>query len=599
LLVGVFVIPYLFPSASAMLSASSLAGFNNSLAYWWYVLALAVVACGVAARSEGPPSLPTLTTRPLFGAPPLAVVLIMTGHVALFAALYWAGRGFVFAEALYFQDVTYRVLAGAVPFVDFNFFYGPLLLYPSVLLSHYFGVSAGYAVAYVLTYLGGLYCVYLVLAALIQDRRAAVLWFGLFAIGFFNPILGLNYTFGRFLIPVVTIGAIWHCNRQVSVRRWFAAVGLLILAVLCSPEVAVVTTAAAAVLVSLIVVSHGADDRMQRLVALGTIILSGLPASAAALLLIDGSWRPAVAYFGPIVTFSAGAWSTPIDPSLPMLTLIGLTVLFVVQFSRSWWRHRSIGAQLSPLAAYLAIALLMQRASFGKADVLHIAYSGLPVYLAIAAWASWKPNGEGRAGWVAVVLMLGLVGPLQFFNAMLFLPSLAQRLGVSSAASSPVASERSSSTKETIQTSIARAVEQFGPDRLYYMHRLEYYRLPIYLRYRLEPFLYHPSLTSAFTADDIQGVIKALRDSRAIVLARPSDLAVGAAQRLDTHWWHFVTSSPLPGSNVYNLTLDFQTKLEAPLVQFLTSAYDQPFDDGEILGLELRGLPALADGALR
>jgi hypothetical protein len=118
------------------------------------------------------------------------------------------------------------------------------------------------------------------------------------------------------------------------------------------------------------------------------------------------------------------------------------------------------------------------------------------------------------------------------------------------------------------------------------MHRLEYYRLPIYLRYQLKPFLYHPSLTSAFTTRDIEGVIASLKGSDVIVLARRSDLSVSPPQPFATHWWYYITSSPLPGSQVYNLTLEFQSRLEAPLVHFLNSDYYvRAFEDGEIVGL--------------
>ena len=118
------------------------------------------------------------------------------------------------------------------------------------------------------------------------------------------------------------------------------------------------------------------------------------------------------------------------------------------------------------------------------------------------------------------------------------------------------------------------------------MHRLEYYRLPIYLRYQLKPFLYHPSLTSAFTTKDIEGVIGSLRETDVIVLARRSDLVVTPPRLFPMRWWYYATSSPLPGSQVYNLTLEFQSRLEAPLVQFLNSDYYvRAFEDGEIVGL--------------
>ena len=117
------------------------------------------------------------------------------------------------------------------------------------------------------------------------------------------------------------------------------------------------------------------------------------------------------------------------------------------------------------------------------------------------------------------------------------------------------------------------------------MHRLEYYRLPIYLAYGLRPFMYQPTLAAAFTAEDIGLVIDQLRNSPAVVLARRADLSPQPPRFYETHWPFYVTSSPLPGSTVFNLTLDFQSRLERPLVEFLTTAYEVDFEDGDIVGL--------------
>lgn len=97
-------------------------------------------------------------------------------------------------------------------------------------------------------------------------------------------------------------------------------------------------------------------------------------------------------------------------------------------------------------------------------------------------------------------------------SLMLFRPYIERNIVRAQGMSGGHASGRSSATKEAIQANIARAVEQFGRDRLYYMHKLEYYRLPIYLRFGLEPILYFPSLTTAFTEADIQRVILELRE---------------------------------------------------------------------------------------
>lgn len=580
LILGVFVLPYFVPLSSAILSASALAGFNNSVAYAAYIFVSIPLAYVLARRITSTSALCSLEpARRLLVAPP-AIVLIVSGcHAALFMWLYLQRDGFVFAEALYFQDAVYRVQAGASPFVDFNFFYGPLLLYPAVFLSKYLSVPAAYGVTYVLCYVAGLYLLYVVMAALFVRRWVAVAWFVLFAIGLFNPITGLNYTFGRFMLPAVTLLATWRWLSCRTVGTWLQAELLVVLAILCSPDIAAVTILTVGVLITATVWRATDQKRLGIALPIGVLVVA-LTVAFALLLLIDRTIEPIEAYFRPIVTFSGGGWSTPVDPSLPVLALVGLSVFFLTYTCAAW--HRRDRDALPFLVAFAVMALLMQRASFGKADVLHVAYSGIPIYLAAATCV----EGRRRSALVlATTLFICIAVPLQLYHALMFVPALGTA-PPTAAAPGAATTVPAFPTKQEIQASISRAVEYFGPSRVYYMHRLEYYRLPIYLRYRLSPFLYHPSLTSTFTFADIQDVIGELRESGAIVLARRSDLIVAAAaQRLETRWWHYVTSSPLPGSTVYNLTLEFQASLETPLVQFLGSAYERQFEDGEIVGL--------------
>jgi hypothetical protein len=525
------------------------------------------------------------------------VIGTMIGCAALFGFLYRVTHGFMFAEALYFQDAAYRVRAGMTPFVDFNFFYGPLLVYPTALLSRYLGLSGAYAVYYVATWLAGLYLLWVVVAALVDDRRLAICWFLFFAVGFINPITGLNYTFTRFMLPPVTLLAVWRSLHGFTWPRSVIAVALVALAILCSPDIGVVTLAGAAVLSALSLAQAGAGGGAAR-VRCVAIPLAGVIVAGGALMLIDGTVGSLEAYFRPIVTFSAGGWSTPIDPSVPMLALLGFSALVAALLWAMWWR-----APISPMGAlaagYAAMFMLMQRSIFAKADVEHIAYSGIPVFVAAAGWSSSSPVNRRRSTWLAGALLVGIVAPLQFYHAMLFLPSVVQRASRATVVSAAGAAAAPAASKDAIRASLARAVEFFGPDRIYYMHHLEYYRLPIYVDYQLKPFLYHPSLTSVFTREDIEGVTRELQASQAVVLTRRVDLDLPVVRPLPTRWWYFATSSPLPGSAVFNLTVQFQARLEEPLRQFLVTNYTRQFENGEIVGLTFRTPGALTRRAVQ
>lgn len=599
--VGVFIAPYLVPQPGALLSVSALAGFNNSLAYALYVLFLGLVIY-LATRlspTRAEPAEPLVASRPSLVPPPI-VTLVLGLHVVLFGALYAFKHGFVFAEALYFQDLLYRMKAGAVPFVDVHFFYGPALLYPALFLTRYVGIELAYAVYYVATYVVGLYLIYVVLGCLLRSHREAQAWFVFFALGLFNPYTGLNYAIVRHMLPVVALLAAWWCFRAPGVGSLAGTVVVVTLALVYSPEIGVVTLLSVGTLSALVLLrpSGGLVLRAHPLVHLA------VPVSSAALMVllfhvIDPSYRALASYFELILTFSSGGWNTPIDPSLPTLTMIALTIMVGVVIVRTV-RSRGWDESAVWLVSYGVLILLMERAAFGKADISHIAYSGLPLYLLAVRCAPGFWTWNGKNAWMAVLLFVGLVGPQQLYHGMLFLPYVERSVVHAQGMSGGHASGRSSATKEAIQAGIARAVEQFGRDRLYYMHKLEYYRLPIYLRFGLEPILYFPSLTSAFTDKDMRGVIDELRERRAIVIARQADLEqLPPAVESGPHWLMFLTSSPLPGSAVYDLTNRFQARLEAPLLEFLKAEYDIGLEDGEIVALLPREVGAKASEGLR
>lgn len=592
LLLGVFVLPFMFPRATSILSASSLAGFNNSLAYAWFVLVLGVPAYLLA--NALPPAIMTFRA-PETGHPSLVptktVLVTILGHLLLFGALYAYKRGFVFAEALYFEDLIFRMGAGAVPFVDVHFFYGPLLLYPAAFLTRAMSIEAAYAIYYIAVYVMGLYILFVVLAWLVPARKEADGWFLVFALGFFNPYTGLNYTLVRHLLPVITLVAAWGYARKSNGLRMAAVLALVFFALTYSPEIGLVTLISIGTF-SILWIIH-----LKPRGNVGPVIAAHLapPILAVAMLgaffyWIDPNLRALRSYIQPIFTFSSGGWNTPIDPSLPMLTMMALTVVGGAAVLRTL-RGQPWGEASCWLVAYGLMVILMQRAAFGKADVVHIVYSGIPLYLlSVRVCLSYGGGVAWRKG-LRCLLIVGLIGPLQLFHVMQYAPFLEKYFVEPPAQQSSHPTGRIRPNKAEIQASIVRAVDHFGSDQLYYMHKLEYYRFPVYTRFHLKPVLYYPSLTSAFTQEDIQEVIRELRTANIIVIAMRRDLEKGAhGQDGGPRWLHYMMSFPLPGSSVFDLTLQFQAKLEEPLTEFLKSSYEVQFEDGEVLALVPRKL---------
>ena len=127
-------VPKMVPPATGLPNVASVLGYNIDLAYL-LTGAWAVAMAGVAgALSKAPPSYPSPEapnpTQPV----PLGRRLIELAVLGLaVAALYWPwslARFGPHVEDVYFLNILWRIQCGQVPFADFEFLYGPLMLAP-------------------------------------------------------------------------------------------------------------------------------------------------------------------------------------------------------------------------------------------------------------------------------------------------------------------------------------------------------------------------------------------------------------------------------------------------------------------------------------
>jgi hypothetical protein len=419
-----------------------------------------------------------------------------------------------------------------------------------------------------------------------------VLWFAVLGVGFFNPYAGLNYAILRHLLPPLVLVAAWRCFEHPTAPRFVGTVALLVIALAYSPEVAVVALGSL-VFLSILCLSLGRGGADSERAGAGVHValpLLSLSTVGGLFVLMDSSLRALQGYLQPILTFSAGGWNTPIDPSLPMLGMAGLTVLALAHVVGTV-RTRGWNSETAWVVVYAIMAIALERAALAKADVAHIVYSGLPACVLAVAALEARAAPTGPRGRLFAAVLVCLILPLQLFNAMLYAPFVTRHAVAVGAEAQGSGSTAAVPGKADIMHGIAMAIERFGTEQTYYMHKLEYYRLPVYERYRLKPFLYFPSLTSAFTEENIQTVIRELASSHAIVIARRQDLLVRPRDSDGRmKWFHGIMASPLPSSTVYDLTLRFQAQLEQPLVDFLSSAYSVGFEYGDVVALVPREL---------
>lgn len=613
---GVFVLPYAVSAQSGVISASSLAGYNNAAAYGFYlmfgVLNGLLLAVLLKHRPLAPLSEVCLTVR---WSPTPAVWAVLITHVGFFGLLYAVKGYFPFGDGMYFQHILVRMVEGAVPYRDVNFLYGPAMLYPAYWLTPFVSVTAAYGLYYITIYLAGLYLLYLSVQVVTADTRAAAQIFLLFALGMFNLLIGLNYVFIRHLLPVATLFLVWGYLREPSVRKLLLAAAALFVTLAYSIEMGVLTILALGVLglaravqpwwprlahwtcesdqaECLRPISEAIPATLLRpILRVAAVCGSGIAGLGALFVAIDPSLRALAEALRPILSYSAGAGNSPVYPSLPFLTLVAVSICVL---ALALQRLQEVGCRphTDLLLALLALAFLLQRAAFGKPDAPHIAYSGLPMFL--LACFLWPPRfGAFNARrWLQGAMLIGVFIPLQLFNLFLFKPVIERRLSAWTGPNTVVASVPAG-TKAGIQDSLRRMLDHFGPERTYYLHILSYYSLPLAMEFRLRQVPYVSTLDEVFTKAEMAAIIHELRSSRAVVISRRQDLDPALSPNYETGegWLYQLAGAPLPGSRSYFEVVAANNRLREPLNVFLRSSYEEVFEDGELVGLVLRPVP--------
>ena len=594
---GIFVAPYLLPPNSVVRSASTIVGFNNALAYVLYLIGVSATAW-ILSRSvswEGPCVALPASARSF--RPTAAVWWIGLVHAVGFLLLYSYKRQFVFADGLYFQHVALRVASGAIPYSTVGFMYGPATLYPVVFLSKFMSITDAYALYYVVVYLSGLYALFAMLRWCVpqQDRVDGI--FIALAVGFFNPITALNYTFVRHLLPALTVLSVWAYLVKPTWGRLLCGTGMLWISLMYSADIGLVAVGGVMV-VSILTygsrrraasgLAHEATPTPARSMR-SILTLLWVPGLAFAMMLLAFAMIPPGMenlghYLEVVSRFSAGGSNTPVEVSLPLLAMVAL-LLLAFTATIALLREQGLRGTTVPLVAVGVTCVMMQRAAFGKPDVVHIAYAALPALIMCFAAT------EGLWGWRKArtwlfVAVLSLALPLQYYHALLFRPFLTSRLSarrhttdVSAVASQP------------IKAQLDELVQKMGSERTYYMHNLMYYSLPTYLRFQLKHALYFTIPEEIFSEADIDTVLHQLAQTQAAVIMLRSDYAgkgpddarVPAASLktvLDA-----LTASPLPGSKVYQATATALHDLWRPFVEYVRQHYTVRAQTKDLVGL--------------
>ncbi|HEY2804484.1 MAG TPA: hypothetical protein VGI92_01375, partial [Gemmatimonadales bacterium] len=413
-------VPALAHSDVSVISAATVEGYNTGLAYRaalaWSALGLAAVV--LAVLGGWLPAEPIDAAAPEAGPSPArrwlerGVVLVLT--LMVFAPPLLARHG-PYIEDPVFLTALHRMTGGQVPYRDFEFLYGPLMLYPA-----YFWIRlTGYSMRHYYQYLALLEAVQGVILIAVLQRflprfRTRLPVFLALALLLANPLLGLNYNGFRRLLPA---GALLILARSPGSRRNVLGVGALLgLAIAYSHDYGLVALVSAAAFLGLLWM------RRPSLRAIGDATLLGVTAIACWLLvsgLLLGSGFPAYIADtrGLVARFSAGEAGFRFYWTLNSLAGFALLSLALVTLGGLLARRREPLSWGDGFFVCMTVAtLLALKSGLNRSDVWHLDgalffltlpfLAGLPMNL--ASWS--RPTRRLAATLVGIVAVTCAIG---------------------------------------------------------------------------------------------------------------------------------------------------------------------------------------------
>ncbi len=145
---------------------------------------------------------------------------LLSGYIVM---LYFLVGKDWYGEGIYFIRRIDMILMGKNPYIDFEYAYGPALIYIPVyfhliMSKAGFSVKSSYYIVFIITIFLSLGCLAYIIRCFNISAKYKNIIFAVFALSSWNPGIGLHYTLLRFILPVVFILYIHRllCNNKIK-----------------------------------------------------------------------------------------------------------------------------------------------------------------------------------------------------------------------------------------------------------------------------------------------------------------------------------------------------------------------------------------------
>lgn len=403
-LAAIFYLPSMV-SQHAAASDSYVFGYNNRAGI---VLLLVFVTVG-SMWTKGL-NLQLRTTGVSQPIPLKDLICSLIAVLSVCLAMYmFAGRFGGFGESSYEIDRAWLLSQGRVPYVDFEWPFGPALLYGPLLLGKLLpiGIVQAYYLFWIINCLAGTLLLFTVVNLIdypTNSRRA--IYFLLFGAWFLAIVnMGTHYTLLRYTCPLYSILVVQkYCKASSTQSRAYGvmlAVAFTFILLLISPEIAI---AHAFACVCIFLVSSPNPGGRDFALFFGLVLaLAVLFWAALRLHMLD-----------TVRASGRGADSFPIAFS-PHILLFFAAVFVCACYV---FRRFSEGGARDNTIGLIAYSVPILAAALGRCDPGHVVLNGLGIFLASMFYVSnqrtaWKWY---RSTFVVVLIVLPALSGIWFFR---------------------------------------------------------------------------------------------------------------------------------------------------------------------------------------
>lgn len=396
----VFSAPWHWPVGGPVDSQSYVFGFNNAaaqvgLAFCFFIFFL------VRLRWDKLQAADQAFIQRIFAAPPqlprrhlLILLLCLFGSVGIVGGYWWWLPFSYYGEATYFLTRLDMISLGFFPFREFNFGYGPAMLWIPYFLSQ---LSWGWLTtdsAYLLTHLSFYVLGLLALNSILRKfdlsagHHGALLILGTFAS--LNIMLGIQYAPLRFFFPLWAAMTLPAALLAGPRHAWMAAFGLPLAGFLIGPEVGLITT----ILALAGIIRKQTNQPHFRRYALGPLLALALPSA------LFGS-----DYFKMIFFFGGGAGNFPLLPAPYLIALLAVACWILPKLAVGGW-DSSLPHSVYAVSTLFALGMFLP-AALGRCDPGHVLHNGLGMFL-FAIIAAVRSGGLKKAAPVYLCFFVAL-----------------------------------------------------------------------------------------------------------------------------------------------------------------------------------------------